>query len=145
MKTLLDSYGFLIGKTLQLLEDDFGAELKAYEMDSRQYGLLVKVYEKPNMSQIQIAQELKIDRTTMAERAEQLETLNYITRVKSPQDKRTYCLNISTQGREILEKCWELLDQSQDKILSPLSGEEKEQFKQSLLKIYTTRRDHENE
>ncbi|MGM9955367.1 MAG: MarR family winged helix-turn-helix transcriptional regulator [Peribacillus sp.] len=145
MKTLLDSYGFLIGKALQLLEDDFGAELKAYGMDSRQYGLLVKVYEKPNMSQIQIAQELKIDRTTMAERAERLEALNYITRVKSPQDKRTYCLNLSTCGIEILENCWELLNQSQDKILSPLSGEEKEQFKQSLLKIYTTWRNHENE
>lgn len=114
-------------------------------MDSRQYGLLVKVYEKPNMSQIQIAQELKIDRTTMAERAEQLESLHYITRVKSPQDKRTYCLNISTQGMEILEKCWELLDRSQDKILSPLNGEEKEQFKQSLLKIYDTWRNNEEE
>lgn len=145
MRKLLDSYGFLIGKTLQLLEDDFGNELELFEMDSRQYGLLVKVYEKPNMSQIQIAQELKIDRTTMAERAEQLEALNYITRVKNPQDKRTYCLNISTQGIAILEKCWELLDRSQDKILSPLSGEEKEQFKHHLLKIYTTWRNHEIE
>lgn len=145
MQKLLDSYGFLVGKILQLLEDDFGNELKAFKMDSRQYGLLVKVYEKPNMSQIQIAQELKIDRTTMAERAEQLETLNYITRVKSPQDKRTYCLNLSTEGMEILEKCWELLDRSQDKILSPLSGEEKEQFKHSLLKIYHTWRKNEDE
>ena len=145
MQNLLDSYGFLVGKILQLLEDDFGNELKAFKMDSRQYGLLVKVYEKPNMSQIQIAQELKIDRTTMAERAEQLESLSYITRVKSTQDKRTYCLNISTQGMEILEKCWELLDRSQDKILSPLNGEEKEQFKQSLLKIYDTWRNNEDE
>lgn len=114
-------------------------------MDSRQYRLLVKVYEKPNMSQIQIAQELKIDRTTMAERAEQLEALNYITRVKNPQNKRTYCLNISEQGTEILDKCQELMDQSQSKILSRLSDQEKQHFTHYLLKIYNTWRNNENE
>lgn len=65
-KTLKDfSSGKFFDNYREILDN-----LKAFKMDSRQYGLLVKVYEKPNMSQIQIAQELKIDRTTMAERAE---------------------------------------------------------------------------
>lgn len=138
MSKLFDSYGFLTGKIVQLLEEDFIDKLKSFELDARQYGVLVKVYERPGMSQIQIAEELKIDRTTMAERAEQLESLHYITRVKNPQDKRTYCLNITKQGKELLEKCWELLQQSEDKVLSPLSDDEKEHFKNYLLKIYNS-------
>lgn len=138
MSKLFDSYGFLTGKIVQLLEEDFVDKLKSFEIDARQYGVLVKVYERPDMSQIQIAEELKIDRTTMAERAEELESLNYITRVKNPQDKRTYCLNITKQGIELLERCWKILQQSENKVLSPLSDGEKENFNNYLLKIYNT-------
>ncbi|KEF38693.1 transcriptional regulator [Schinkia azotoformans MEV2011] len=145
MSKLFDSYGFLTGKIVQLFEEDFVNQLKQFELDARQYGVLVKVYERADMSQIQIAEELKIDRTTMAERAEQLESLNYITRVKNPQDRRTYCLNITNQGKGLLEKCWALLQQSENKILSPLSDDEKENFKNHLFKIYKTWRGNSNE
>lgn len=145
MSKLLDSYGFLTGKVVQLLEEDFVDQLKSFGIDARQYGVLVKVYERRDMSQIQIAEELKIDRTTMAERAQQLESLHYITRVKNPQDKRTYCLNITKQGIELLEKCWELLQQSESNVLSPLNDQEKKDFKNYLLKIYDTWRDNHNE
>lgn len=67
MSKLFDSYGFLIGKIVQLLEKDFIDKLMSFKIDARQYGVLVKVYERPNMSQIQIAEELKIDRTTTNE------------------------------------------------------------------------------
>ncbi|WP_102691660.1 MarR family winged helix-turn-helix transcriptional regulator [Rummeliibacillus pycnus] len=145
MSKLFESYGFLTGKIVQLIEEDFIEKLKSFDIDARQYGMLVKVFESPNMSQIQIAEELKIDRTTMAERAEQLESLNYITRVKNPQDKRTYCLNITKQGIELVESYWKLLKQSESKILSPLSDEEKEIFKNYLLKIYNTWKGNTNE
>ncbi|WLR52494.1 MarR family transcriptional regulator [Bacillus tianshenii] len=138
MSKLINSFGFLTGKVVQLLEEDFVDKLKLFEIDARQYGMLVKVYENPGMSQKKIAEELKIDRTTMAERAEKLELLNYITRVKNPEDKRTYCLNITDKGIEILEKCWELLRQSEEGVLFPLNDKEKESFKSYLLKIYNT-------
>ena len=145
MSKLFESYGFLTGKVVQFIEEDFIDKLKSFDIDARQFGMLVKVYESPNMSQIQIAEELKIDRTTMAERAEQLESLNYISRVKNPKDKRTYCLNITKQGIELVESYWKLLEQSENKILSPLSDEEKEIFKNYLLKIYKTWKGNTNE
>ena len=145
LSRLIDSYGFLTGKIVQLFEEDFINQLKQFGIDARQYGVLLKVSEKPGMSQIQIAEELKIDRTTMAERAERLESEKYIKRIKNPHDKRTYCLHITSEGKELLEKCWELLQQSEKRILSSLSDEEKVYFKNFLLKIFNTWRENNNE
>lgn len=138
LSSILDSYGFLAGKVVQLFETEFIRELTAFEITARQYGVLVKVYENANRSQKEIAEELKIDRTTMVEHAEHLESLKYITRVKNPQDKRVYCLNITKQGTEVINQCKELLQQSENRILSPLSDSEKAIFKTYLLKIYNT-------
>lgn len=142
MKVILisDSYGFLIGKVLQSLETEFIEKLKTFEITARQYGVLIKINEQGNLSQKEIAVELKIDRTTMVEHAELLESLNYITRVRNLKDKRTYCLNLTDQGREVLEKCWGLLQQAENHVLSSLSDDEKSDFKKYLLKIYNTRR-----
>ncbi|PLR84410.1 MarR family transcriptional regulator [Bacillus canaveralius] len=135
MSIILESYGFLAGKVVQLLELDFIDKLKTYEINARQYGVLIKVNEMPNSSQKEIAEELKIDRTTMVDHVDHLESLKYIARVKNPEDRRSYCLSITEKGKQTLDKCWEILQQSEQNVLAALDNEEKALFKRYLKKI----------
>nr|WP_257985634.1 MULTISPECIES: MarR family transcriptional regulator [Bacillus] len=104
-------------------------------MNARQYGVLIKVNEMPNSSQKEIAEELKIDRTTMVDHVDHLESLKYIARVKNPEDRRSYCLSITEKGKQTLDKCWEILQQSEQNVLAALDNEEKALFKRYLKKI----------
>ncbi|MFD3449333.1 MarR family winged helix-turn-helix transcriptional regulator [Microbacteriaceae bacterium 4G12] len=136
MYRILDSYGFLTGKVEQLLELDFAKKLTPYDIHAKQYGVLIKIDEKPNLSQKEIADELQIDRTTMVDFIDHLESLNYLMRTKNPQDRRSYCITITPRGKEVLEACWKLLIQSEMEILSALDQEEQLFFKACLLKIF---------
>ncbi|MCM3737050.1 MarR family transcriptional regulator [Bacillus cytotoxicus] len=135
MSRILDSYGFLTGKVEQLLELDLIERLKSYDINARQYGVLIKINEKPNLYQKEIADELKIDRTTMVDFIDHLESLQYVNRIKNPKDRRSYCIQITNKGQAVLENCWDLLTQSEMKILSSLTKEEQLFFKTCLLKI----------
>lgn len=86
MSRVLESYGFLTRKVKQLLELNLIEKLKPYDINARQYGVLIKINEKPNLSQKEIAAELKIDRTTMVDFIDHLESLQYVIRIKNQKD-----------------------------------------------------------
>ncbi|MFF5994892.1 MarR family transcriptional regulator [Lysinibacillus sp. KU-BSD001] len=136
MSRIFKSYGFITGKVEQLFEMEFSQKLTPYDINVKQYGVLIKIDEKPNSSQKEIADELKIDRTTMVSFIDHLEALKYLTRTKNPQDRRSYCLTITDKGKQILEDCWSTLEQSEKKILSPLSDQEARLLKDLLIKIF---------
>lgn len=136
MSRIFKSYGFITGKVEQLFEMAFSKELAPYDINVKQYGVLIKIDENPNSSQKEIAEELKIDRTTMVSFVDHLEALKYLTRIKNPEDRRSYCLTITEKGKQILEDCWDALEQSEGKIISPLSDQEALFLKELLIKIF---------
>lgn len=135
MSRILKSYGFITGKVSQLFELNFVEKLKPYDINAKQYGVLIKIAEKPNSSQKEIAEELRIDRTTMVSFIDHLEGLKYLTRTKNPQDRRSYLLMITEKGKQVLESCWDLLERSEGKIISPLNSQEVHLLNDILLKI----------
>lgn len=136
MSRIFKSYGFITGKVEQLFEMAFSKELAPYDINVKQYGVLIKIDENPNSSQKEIAEELKIDRTTMVSFVDHLEVLKYLTRTKNAQDRRSYCLTITEKGKQILEDCWGALEQSERKIISSLSDQEARLLKDLLIKIF---------
>lgn len=135
MSRIFKSYGFITGKVEQLFELEFSKELVPFDINVKQYGVLIKIDEKPNSSQKEIAKELKIDRTTMVSFVDHLEALEYLARVRNPQDRRSYCLTITEKGKQILENCWGALEQTERKIISSLSDQEARLLKDLLIKI----------
>lgn len=135
MSRILKSYGFITGKVSQLFELNFVEKLTPYDINAKQYGVLIKIDEKPNSSQKEIAEELRIDRTTMVSFIDHLEGLKYLTRTKNPQDRRSHLLMITEKGRKVLESCRDLLEQSEREIISPLNSQEVHLLNDFLLKI----------
>jgi len=130
------SYGFLLGKVLQQMESKFAEGLISFDINARQYGVLLFIKENPYSSQKDISDNLQIDRTTMVSHIDQLETLGYVERTKNPNDRRSYSLVITEKGNDVLDSRWEFLTNIELEVLSPLNQQERDLLKDLLVKIW---------
>lgn len=130
------SYGFLLGKALQQMESKFAEGLIPFDINSRQYGVLLFVQENPYSSQKDISENLQIDRTTMVSHIDHLETLGFVERTRNPDDRRSYSLLITEKGNDVLDSRWEFLTNVESEVLAPLNQQERELLKDFLVKIW---------
>lgn len=132
------SYGFLLGKVLQKMETNFVEGLSPFEINARQYGVLLFIEGNPYSSQKDISENLQIDRTTMVSHIDHLEGLGYVERTRNPNDRRSYSLLITDKGKDVLDSRWEFLIHTELEVLAPLSDQEKQLLKELLIKVWTT-------
>ncbi|MCM3238720.1 MarR family transcriptional regulator [Heyndrickxia oleronia] len=132
------SYGFLLGKVLQKMETNFVEGLSPFEINARQYGVLLFIEGNPYSSQKDISENLQIDRTTMVSHIDHLEGLGYVERTRNPNDRRSYSLLITDKGKDVLDSRWEFLIHTELEVLTPLSDQEKQLLKELLIKVWTT-------
>ncbi|MBZ6489345.1 MarR family winged helix-turn-helix transcriptional regulator (plasmid) [Priestia aryabhattai] len=130
------SYGFLLGKALQQMEQKFAEGLAPFNINSRQYGVLLFIEENPYSSQKDISENLQIDRTTMVSHIDHLETLRFVERTKNPNDRRSYSLLITEKGKEVLNSRWEFLTDVESEVLTPLNPQERQLLKDFLIRIW---------
>jgi DNA-binding MarR family transcriptional regulator len=130
------SYGFLLGKVLQQMENNFAEGLIPYNINARQYGVLLFIQENPYSSQKDISDNLQIDRTTMVSHIDHLENLGFVERTKNPNDRRSYSLMITKKGNDVLDSRWEFLNNIELEVLAPLNHNEKQLLKDLLVKVW---------
>ncbi|MFP3846799.1 MarR family winged helix-turn-helix transcriptional regulator [Priestia filamentosa] len=130
------SYGFLLGKALQQMENKFAEGLVPFNINSRQYGVLLFIEENPYSSQKDISDNLQIDRTTMVSHIDHLETLGFVERTKNPNDRRSYSLLITEKGKAVLNSRWEFLTDVESEVLTPLNQQERQLLKDFLIRIW---------
>ncbi|MFP3728636.1 MarR family winged helix-turn-helix transcriptional regulator [Priestia filamentosa] len=132
------SYGFLLGKALQQMENKFAEGLVPFNINSRQYGVLLFIEENPYSSQKDISDNLQIDRTTMVSHIDHLETLGFVERTKNPNDRRSYSLLITEKGKEVLNSHWTFLTDVESEVLTPLNQQERQLLKDFLIRIWNS-------
>lgn len=130
------SYGFLFGKVLQQMESQFAEGLGPFDINARQYGVLLFIQENPYSSQKDIAENLQIDRTTMVSHMDQLEALGFVERTKNPNDRRSYSLMITEKGNDVVESRWKFLIDTESEVLAPLDQQERQLLKDFLVKVW---------
>lgn len=130
------SYGFLLGKVLQQMENKFAEGLIPFNINARQYGVLLFIQENPYSSQKDISENLQIDRTTMVSHIDHLESLGFVERTKNPNDRRSYSLMITEKGNDVLDSRWEFLNNIELGVLAPLNLQEKQLLKDLLVKVW---------
>ena len=97
---------------------------------------MLVIHSKPNISQKEIGEIQRIDRTTMVALIDYLENIGFVNRIKNPSDRRAYYLSLTDKGIKVLDECWGILEECELIALRPLSEEERAKFKECLLKIY---------
>jgi DNA-binding MarR family transcriptional regulator len=118
------------------MENKFAEGLIPFNINARQYGVLLFIQENPYSSQKDISDNLQIDRTTMVSHIDHLETLGFVERAKNPNDRRSYSLMITEKGNDVLDSRWEFLNNIELGVLAPLNHNEKQLLKDLLVKVW---------
>lgn len=103
---------------------------------ARQAGILTMVTELGPMTQKDLGQALRVDRTTMVALLDDLEDKGYVQRRRHPDDRRAFLVQPTQTGQAIKAEAVRILDQQQDVFLAGLTRAQREQLGVLLKQLH---------
>lgn len=119
-----DNIGIAISYLNQTRRHMLAKRLRGYEVAGPATMILLSIRRYPGVSQDFHASKLGFDKATVARSAEKMESLGYITREVSPEDRRQYRLLLTDGGTVICKKIQEALEEWSAMLTAQLSAEE---------------------
>ena len=132
---LMERVGFLLAMAKGGAETICIDALKPLGLDVRQYGLLLVLATEGPLSQGELAEWVRTDRTTMVALVDGLEALGYVKRERNPEDRRAYRLTLTADGKRALTRGRELMRRAEDQLLRSLDARERKQLVELLGKV----------
>ncbi|MFC4776023.1 MarR family winged helix-turn-helix transcriptional regulator [Paenibacillus sp. GCM10023252] len=131
----VESYGKYVSAIYRNLQILITAELAPYRIGSGQYTFLMAIAGAERVTQKALSESLLIDKTTTAKAIAKLEAEGYVRREPDPGDNRYHLLFLTEQGRAVVPKVQEALDDIRHKTCGDLSEEEYACMLSSLQKV----------
>ncbi|AKU16019.1 MarR family winged helix-turn-helix transcriptional regulator [Luteipulveratus mongoliensis] len=100
----------------------------------RDHWVLVCLDEERDLSQQQLSDALRIDRSDVVRLIDGLESAGYVVRQRDSHDRRRYQLSITPAGRAQRKRVDRQIEQAQDRVLAALDPAEREQLHRLALK-----------
>ena len=127
--------GHLIRRLQQIAVALFMAETRELALTPLQYAALLGIHENPRCDQTTLANYVALDRSTIADVVERLETKALIRRKQGAQDRRTKRLELTPAGRKLIAAASPAVGGVQDMILAPLKPAERTIFMALLRRL----------
>lgn len=129
--------GHLIRRLQQTSVAIFAEEMAEAGIDLTpvQYAALRAVEAYPHLDQATLAGVIAYDRTTIGGVVDRLEAKGLVQRRLSPTDRRVRQLVLQPAGVELLRRVDALVENVQDRIVSPLTAQEKKLFLKLATKL----------
>jgi MarR family transcriptional regulator, lower aerobic nicotinate degradation pathway regulator len=127
--------GYLIRRAHQTSMAIFAEELGSYEVTSLQFAIMQALVDEPGADQITVAQRVALDAATSGSVIMRLEERGWLRREPSPTDKRRKLLWLTAEGEKMAMEMKKPARKVQQKLLSPLSDDEKIQLLALLKKV----------
>ncbi|WP_297490223.1 MarR family winged helix-turn-helix transcriptional regulator [Acidocella sp.] len=134
--------GFLIRRLHQIHTALFAEEAAGLEVTPPQYGVLSVIAAQPGLDQSAIAEEIGVDRATLASVVARLEAAGFVRRTISKADRRQKLLSLTPRGKAILTRMQDPVQRAQERILEPLPPKDREQFLKLLNRLVDGGNDH---
>jgi DNA-binding MarR family transcriptional regulator len=127
--------GHLIRRVQQVHNAVFAEVVSDPDLTTPQFAVLSVLYCNPNIDQVELAQRLGIDRSTIADLAGRLEERKLLKRTRDKNDRRRKVLKLTAAGENMyLETFPEVIEVGR-RIVEPLSERERAAFLKALAKI----------
>jgi MarR family transcriptional regulator, lower aerobic nicotinate degradation pathway regulator len=127
--------GHLIRRLQQIAVALFMEETAEFAVTPVQYSALLAVRNHPGLDQTSLMKIIAFDRSTIGDVVKRLENKGLIRRASSDADRRTKTLYITPSGRQLLTKLKKAVDDAQDKIVGPLTRDERKEFMRMMHKL----------
>ncbi|MET8423373.1 MarR family transcriptional regulator [Nocardia sp. NPDC004860] len=113
--------GYLLKQAYHRLAEEIGTALRPLGIDSRELAVLVLLDATDTpLSQLDAAQRLGIDRTTMTQFADTLEDKGLLARRRSPEDRRKNIVELTADGHARLAAAERVRAEAEARFLAPL-------------------------
>lgn len=139
VEAFMPHLALLINRSGQKISQLVDSSLEEFEIKAWHFSilLLVKLVEE-SLSQKEIGERLLIDRNTMVKLIDHLEARALMKRVPNPKDRRSYCLEITTKGEQLLERANAKVSAAKSESLRVLTTAETKQLTLLLMKFLQT-------
>jgi DNA-binding MarR family transcriptional regulator len=124
-----------IGMIARALDSISNIEFKEFDLTKGQYLYLVRICENPGIIQEQVAEMIKVDRTTAARAIKRLEMNGFIEKKEDQHNKKIKKLHPTEKGEKVYPFIIRENDHSHDVALEGLSEQEAETFLEQLVKV----------
>ncbi|GAB2585225.1 MarR family transcriptional regulator [Paractinoplanes abujensis] len=108
------------------------AALKHLGIDSKDFGALRVLAGPEPASQLQVAQRLGIDRTTMVAILDTFERQGFVLRRPDPADRRRNIVELTEQGRQTFDAAETAYQEAENMFLAPLDPRAADQLRHTL-------------
>jgi DNA-binding MarR family transcriptional regulator len=131
-----DILGFHLRMANVAIYQDYSAAMGDIGLTQKQFAVLELIAANPRVSQIDIANQLSMDRATMMALVNRLESRDLLERQPSPVDRRRQELLLTEAGVEILKQARSIQKEHELRFTSRFSPQELEDFIRALKRIY---------
>ena len=135
---LTDCINFLLTNSQNTVYTYFKKELQQHNVTPIQYALLKCLWGEDQQTPTQLAQQLRLDTSTVTGLMARLEDKNLIVRNYCQIDRRRTIVCLTEEGRKLQEPIEALIEQDNEAITGALSAQELEQLKEQLRLLTQT-------
>ncbi len=113
----------------------FAEELQPWDITPVQYAVLATLERHAPISQTTLSALIAYDRATIGGVIDRLDAKGWLGRTLDPDDRRLRLLGLTPAGRTVLRDIHPLVASVQERLLAPLSADERRQFETLCLKL----------
>lgn len=127
--------GHLIRRAQQIAVSIFTDQCRSHGATPVQYAILNMVKMHPGIDQISLANLVALDRSNTGDVVARLEEKGLLHRSSGATDRRTKRLNLTEAGWALVDAMIPDVEEAQERILAPLSEDERKTFMALLDKL----------
>jgi len=135
-----DSIGFLLSRTTRKLIQRINARFEPFGVTTEQFAVLQRLAERDGVSQKELAARVEKDQTNVTRILDQLERKRLVVRERSEEDRRSFVLRITDQGRTLSETLVPVEREAIREALGGLSAERVDALRDALNQIWSNAR-----
>jgi len=132
---LCQRLGFMLAKAHQEILDRMQVVTDPVGLSPKHFGILVLVQRRGPMRQTDVADLLRVDRTTVMKLIDELEAGGFVKRGADPSDRRANAVKATAKGSQWLEKLKPAAEEVERRFLAPLSSGEQETLRELLMRL----------
>jgi MarR family transcriptional regulator, transcriptional regulator for hemolysin len=133
-EALAENLGWLLSHASHVLKTHMTAALEEVGISPRAYHVLATAMTA-GFTQIELAQAVGLDKTTMVVTIDQLEAAGLAKRLPSTEDRRARVISVTKAGQRKVAQAEEIVDRVQAEVLGELPPRERKAFLESLARL----------
>jgi len=126
---------WLLHRAAQRMRGATGEQAEKHGIQLRDYIVLSALDKTPNLTQVELAKALGLDKTTLMSQLDRLERMGLVVRRSDPRDRRTRIPEITQAGNALRAKVASACDSVETSVLNSFSRDYVQIFRRMLFDI----------